>query len=139
MPAIKDSTSIARKWATVTPSRSGDYEEGVKNPKRSWANATKKAEDRYKEGVKKAADEGRFGKGVENAGDDKWQRGATEKGVARWGQGVTIAEGEYEKGFAPYAEVIRGTKLPPRYPKGDPRNIQRVTKMAAALHKAKIS
>jgi len=138
MPAIKSASEIAKKWATVTPGRSADYEEGVRSPKRSWATATAGAETSYKEAVIKAANAGRFGKGVKAAGDEAWTRGATEKGVQRWGPGVAIAEGDFASGFGPYADVIRATTLPPRYPKGDPRNIQRVAAMADALHKQKV-
>ena len=138
MPAIKSASEIAKKWATVTPGRSGDYEQGVRNPKRSWATATSAAEGSYKDAVVKAANEGRFGKGVKAAGDEAWSKGATEKGTQRWGPGVQIAEGNFSQGFAPYASVISALTLPPRYPKGDPRNIQRVAAMADALHKAKV-
>jgi len=44
---------------------------------------------------------------------------------------------DYEKGFAPYRDEIEKTALPPRYPRRDPRNIQRVATIAAALGKKK--
>jgi hypothetical protein len=34
--------------------------------------------------------------------------------------------------------VISSTTLPPKYAKGDPRNVQRVATMAAALRAAKM-
>lgn len=138
MPFIRSAAEIAKKWGSVTPARTPDYEFGVKNPKKDWAAEAGAAESRYEEGIAAAVADKRFGKGVAEAGTEKWSKGAAEKGVARWGPGVTIAQPDYEAGFAPYREVIAATDLPPRYPKGDPRNIERVSAMAAALHAKKV-
>jgi len=81
---------------------------------------------------------GAFGKGVKTAGTSKWQRNALEKGCARWANGIMLAEDAYIQGFTPYAQVISNTKLPPRGPKGDPKNIERVRVMADALHAEKV-
>jgi hypothetical protein len=48
-----------------------------------------------------------------------------------------VGSDDYEKGFAPYRDVIEQTALPPRFPKRDPRNIQRVSAIATALAKKK--
>jgi hypothetical protein len=136
---IKDSSAIAEKWARVTPARSADYEDGVKSPKRDWKTAAVAAESSFKQGVTKAASEGRFGKGVAKAGTDKWQSKTLEKGTARWGPGVSVAQSDYETGFAPFRSVLASTTLPNRYPRGDPRNIERVSAVAKALHAKKVS
>lgn len=133
----KSAAQVAAKFARVTPQRSEDYIEGVNNPRRSWEAATKGAEDNYKAGVTKAANEGRFGRGVSAAGDAKWQANTVAKGQTRWGEGVSIAQGDYERAMGPVLATIERTTLPPRYPKGDPRNIKRVEAMATALHKLK--
>jgi len=138
MPDIKSSSAIAEKWSRVTPQRTADYEQGVKNPRTSWKDATKAAAQAQAEGVQKAIAEKRFEKGVDKAGDEAWQRGATEKGAMRWGPGVQIAGEAYAEGFQPFADTIKSTKLPPRYPKGDPRNLERTKAMAAALHAKKV-
>jgi len=137
MAGIKSASAIAAKWARVTPQRAPDYEEGVKSPRRPWAESAKRAEEAYKAGVTAAAQAGRYGKGVDAAGNEKWQKKALEKGVARYGPGVQVAADDYERGFAPYRDVIERTTLPPKYPKGDPRNIQRVAAIAKALRDAK--
>lgn len=136
-PAVKSIGDIAKKWGRVAPTRTEDYDLGVRNPKKDWAGSTIAAEGSYKEAVVKAAGEGRFGKGVSAAGTKKWQTKAIEKGTQRWGPGVQIAMPDYEQGFAKFRDVIEKTTLPPRYPKGDPRNIQRVSVMAAALAAAR--
>ena len=138
MAAIKSSADIARKWARVTPARTEDYKIGITNPSKDWATETAAAEDRYITGVTEAAQAGRFGAGVAKAGTTKWSEKAIAKGIPRWGPGVQIAEADYLKGFAPYRDVIERTVLPPRYAKGDPRNIERVAAIANALHEAKV-
>ena len=139
MPSIKNVGEIAGKWARVTPGRSGDYTRGIQNPKVDWMKATKDSEESYKRGVIEAANAGRFGKGVEDAGTKKWQENALKKGPTRFAAGVALGKDAYLKGFAPYADVIEKTDLPPRGPKGDPANIERVRTMAAALHERKMA
>lgn len=139
MPEIKSSSAIADKWSRVTPQRTQDYEDGVRQPGKDWANSTAAAESNYEAGVQKSVSEKRFGKGVKAAGTPKWQAKTLEKGVTRWGPGVSVAAGDYESGFSPYRDEIERTTLPPRFPKGDPRNIARVAKLAEALHKRKLA
>lgn len=137
MPAIKPSTAIAGKWARVTPQRTEDYRVGVESPRVDWATSTASAETTWRDAVTAAAGRQAFSQGVRAAGTAKWQRKALEKGPARFAEGVALAEADYEAGFAPYRDVIERTTLPPRGPKGDPRNIERVRVMANALRQRK--
>lgn len=139
MANIKDISKIADKYATVTPGRVTQYKEGVQNPRRPWAEATLAAEGNYKAAVTQAAAEGRQGKGVRKAGDDKWLKGARDKGPTRFSAGVVLGKDNYREGFSPYHQEIQSVTLPPRGPKGDPGNIQRVTAIATALHEKKLS
>jgi len=136
MPRVK--ANYGSKWARVTPQRTDDYQQGVQNPKVPWAQATLAAADNQAKGVQEAIQDKRFQKGVTKAGDQAWQQGALEKGVVRFGQGVQVAESKYQQNFAPFVQVIESTQLPPRYPKGDPRNIERVKAIAQALRNKKV-
>jgi len=136
--AMKSAKDVAAKWARVTSGRSTDFSDGVKAPRRSWTAGANAAEGSYKEGVTKAANEGRFGKGVTAAGDSKWQKKTVSVGVSRWAPGVAVAQGDMEAGFAPYVDVISKIDLNPRYPKGDPRNFDRVKQIGEALNKKRI-
>ena len=136
---IRPVSDIASKWVKRAGAAIEEYASGVANPKKDWKTETMAAEAAYKAGVTAAATAGRFGKGVASAGTEKWSKGATEKGAARFGPGVAIAESAYNTGFSPYASVIAGLTLPPRGPKGDPRNIERVRTVAAALRTKKVS
>ncbi len=138
MPAIRSSSEIARKWAEVTPRRADDYKAGVSSPKKDWATETAAAEEQYNDGVTDAIGRGAFGRGVSEAGSEKWRKGALEKGVNRWGPGVRIAQPDFEAGFRPYRDTIEATTLPPRRRTGDPANIERVAVIAAALHARKV-
>lgn len=133
MAEIRSIEEISKKWATVTPQRAADYEFGVRNPRKDWAAATRGAAEAWKSGVQAAISEGRFEKGVAKAGTGKWLAGSTEKGVQRWGPGVALAEDAYASGFAPYADAIRRTTLPPRYGRRDPRNLLRVNAIVQAM------
>ena len=137
MPKIRDISSIGSKWGTVTPQRTDQYQQGVQNPKRSWAAGAQAAETNYKTAVTEAANAGRYGKGVQKTGDSGWQNGALNLGVGRFAAGVQAGQSKYEQNFAPYAQVIASTTLPPRGTKGSPANFQRVQVMADALRKAK--
>lgn len=139
MAHIKDMGRISSKWKRVASGAQTEFQEGVENPRRSWAQATKEAEPAYEAGIRAAVANKSFGKGVTKAGDTKWQENAVRKGPGRYSEGVALAQDAYEAGFSPYREVIARTPLPPRGPKGDPKNIQRVSALADALHKAKIA
>ena len=138
MAEIKATSAIRDKWTRVTPMRSEDYTIGVKNPRRNWEGAALAQKDTWKMAITEAAAKDMFAKGVAGKGE-KWQKNALAKGPGRFAEGVMVAGPDYEKGFAPYADVIASTKLPPRFPKGDPRNIQRVSVMATALRTKKLS
>lgn len=133
MAFIRSIDHIAGKWAEVTPMRSADYAAGVENPRRSWQKATVAAEKSYEDGVQKSIARKAFGKGVNKAGDSKWARKATTRGVANWGPGVADAKGDFAAGFEPYRAAIAAVVLPPRYARRDPRNLARVKAIVDAL------
>jgi len=137
MANIKTAAAIAKKWADVTPGRSGDFEAGIKDAAVDWAGPTQAAEGSYADGVSAAVSEKRFGKGVAKAGTEKWRRKTVETGVSRWGGGVRAAQADMQAGFTPYREAIASITLPPRFARGDPRNIDRVSTIAKTLHDLK--
>jgi len=138
MPAIKSTAASADKWVRRAGQASSDYAKGVQSPRTSWAEATIEAKDAQAEGIQNALANGSFEKGVAKAGNSKWQRKAVSVGAQRFGPGVAAAKGDYEAGFAPYSQVISGITLPPRGPKGDPRNYERTKLIGDALHEAKV-
>ena len=133
MPPIRDLKSIASKWQSVTSAAGTQYEQGVKNPKQSWEANTAIANDSYNAGIHASISKDSFVKGVKKAGQATWQKGAVEKGTARFGPGVTVAQADYEKGFQPYRDAIEKTTLPARFARRDPRNLERVRAQVNAV------
>lgn len=138
MAEIKSLSAIGEKWSRVTPGRVDDYKLGVTSPKRDWAEEAKAAKDNWKAGIDAAAAKDLFAKGVEKAGTGKWKEKALKKGPTRFSEGVYMARPDYEKGFAPFREAIAAVDLGPRYPKRDPRNLERVKKVVDALVSKKL-
>lgn len=139
MANIKDLNAIGEKWKRVTPQRSVDYEAGIRAPRVDWETATRDAETRYNEGVQKAIQRKAFGKGVSASGTQNWQERALAVGPGRFQEGVAASGDNFERGFQPYADTIRSLNLPPRFPKGDPRNLERVKAVSQALRAKKES
>jgi hypothetical protein len=139
MTPIKPVSESASKWVSRAGQAAGDYKAGVQNPRRSWEDATAAAKEAQAAGVQEAIANGTFERGVREAGNAKWQRKASEVGSARFGPGVAAAKPDYEAGFTPYAQKIAGITLPPRGPKGDPRNYDRVKTIGDELHNLKVT
>jgi len=138
MAEIKSLSAIREKWARVTPMRTEDYKLGIQNPKRDWADETEAAKNNWKMGIDQAAAKDLFAKGVSAAGTGKWRDNALKKGPGRFAEGVMIAESDYEKGFAPYHAAIERADLGPRFPRRDPRNLNRVKAIVDALVSEKL-
>lgn len=136
MPKVR--TGSDAKWNRRASSATVEYTEGVSNPRTPWAAATLSAAANQAAGIQQAITEKRFEKGVQKAGDSKWQNKATNKGARNYAPGIQDAQNAYATGVAPYLQTIESITLPPRFPKGDPRNIARVTAIATALRNRKI-
>jgi hypothetical protein len=134
---IKSMSAIKEKWTRVTPQRTEDYSKGIANPKRDWAGETAAAKGNWKAGIDAAAAKDMFAKGVAAAGTDKWKKKASTLGPGRFAEGVSQGGGDYEKGFAPYQAAIAACDLGPKFPRRDPRNLDRVKKVVTALVEAK--
>lgn len=139
MAEIKSMSAIRDKWTRVTPGRIDDYKLGIANPKRDWERETLAAKDNWKAGVDAAAAKDLFSKGVARAGTKKWQDKALKLGASRFAEGVYLAGPDYEKGFKPYRDAIAAVDLGPRYPRRDPRNLERVKRIVDALVAEKLS
>lgn len=135
MPKVRG--NVAEKWVRRTANAGTEYQEGVQNPRQSWQAASTAAAPVQAQAVQEAIRDKRYEKGIARSGDARWQSKAISKGVPRFGPGVQDAQADYQKGFAPYIQVIESTNLPPRGPKGDPKNIQRVAVLAKALNDRK--
>lgn len=137
MAEVKSIQAVKEKWSRVTPQRTEDYKIGIQSPRRDWATAAAAAKDSYKAGVTEAAGKGMYEKGISAAGTGKWKEKSLAKGPGRFAEGVMVGAADYAKGMGPVLQTIQATTLPPKFPRGDPRNIQRVSVIATALRKLK--
>lgn len=134
---IKPIDQIVKKWQTRAGAAGSDYMTGVQNPRRPQAQSAANAAQAYATGVQTAITNGTYQKNV-LASSDKYLRNATGKGAQRYPTGITAAAGDFQAGLTPYLTVLSNIQLPPRLPKGDPGNLQRVAAVAAALRAAKL-
>lgn len=138
MAEIRALSAVRDKWTRVTPGRTEDYKIGVQNPRRDWADEALAAKENWKAGIDAAAGKDLFAKGITKAGTKKWQDKALKKGPGRFAEGVYIAGPDFEAGFKPYHDAIARVDLGPRFPRRDPRNIERVKRVVEALIKTKL-
>ena len=138
MAAIRSISELAEKYKRVTPGRSADYKAGIEKPKGDWAAQTGAANEAWKGGVQDAISRDAFASGVADKGTAGWKADTLQKGPERWSPGIGYGTPKYTSNFGPYRDVIERTTLPPKYAKGDPRNIDRVTAIASALRAAKV-
>ena len=138
MAEIKSMSAIKEKWTRVTPQRTEDYSKGIANPKRDWEEEAVASKGNWKAGIDAAAAKDMYAKGIKEAGTEKWKKKALALGPGRFAEGVYQAGPDYEKGFAPYREAIASVDLGPKFPRRDPRNLDRVKRVVTALIEAKV-
>jgi hypothetical protein len=135
---IKDTATLARKFVTRAGAASGDYKDGVSQAGQDWETNTRAAGDNYAQGVQQAIADGRFQRGVTEAGSTKFVQRASTLGAQRFAPGVAAAEADWSKGAQPYLQALAGMTLPPRRPKGDPGNMERANAVASRLRALKV-
>ena len=126
------------KWRVRTAAATEDYVKGIKNPTKSWGKCTCEAEDSYKAGVDAAQSKGAFKKGVLKKGQTGFVQKTLLKGPTRFAQGVADGADAYEEGFKPYHRIIPTILIGPRFPRGDPRNLDRCKAVCTAMGRKKV-
>jgi len=133
---MPSASQIGERFVKFAPARFDRFKEGIRNPGKDWATETKAAEPNYEAGIKEAMKRKAFGKAVAKVGTAK-QQAKTIQNEDRWVDGIQGAEQTMATAMEPVVAVMEGIKLPPAYPKGDPRNYDRVRAVGTALRKAK--
>jgi hypothetical protein len=129
---------FCNRWKPRTAGATEEYIRGVKDPRRPWAKSTCEAQNRYKAGVDSAHARGALKKGVKKTGFVGWRQKTLRKGPTRFAQGVMDAGDTYAKGFGPYYKLMPHISMPKRFPRGDPRNINRCSAVTSALGQLKV-
>lgn len=134
---VKDLGKSAGKFKTRAGAASGDYADGAVSAAGRWKTAVEASEDTWKEGVAAAAARGAFKRGLAKAPADYYAERVKKLGQARYGQGVAEGAGNWQEGFAPFADALKAMPLPAKGPKGDPRNQQRSVEVQIRLRNVK--
>lgn len=90
----KDPATVAKAWADAMSSvqTQNKIKAGVANPRRSQSQAAAAAVDFWQSQVASAKAKAKYIAGVQRAGDQGWQNGMTQKGLARIGSGAQAAQ-----------------------------------------------
>jgi len=136
MPKVRSGSG--QRWVGRASIASDEYKSGIQNPRGDWATNAAAAADNQALGAQQAIADKRYEKGIQKAGTARWREKSLQKGAQRFVQGVQGSQGDYERGVKPYLDVIESTTLPPKYPKGDPRNLARVEALNKALRAKKM-
>lgn len=129
---IKDLGQLSKKWSRNASNAAGDYKDGVSAAAGDWETNTAAAGANYTAGVQSAISRDAFSKGVRGAGA-RYKDKAEKNGSVRYAPGVANAEGDWQRGFAPVAQVLGGLTLPPPGPRRSPQNQARANAVATAL------
>jgi hypothetical protein len=130
---IKPLATIVQKYVTRASASGQAYIDGINNPRQDWQQSTAASANAWAAGVQGAITDGRFVAGVNIAGDAKWSTRSTTIGAQRYPGGITAGQQAYQSGIQPYLQMLSTLNLPPRLPRGDPGNLQRVQAVDTAL------
>ncbi len=95
--ARKTPEQIAEKFQRGVQGASADYQAGVQNPSRSWSQATQAGAARWRASIQEAIAQNKFQRGVQAAGDAKWQQGALNQGAQRYSAAAATAAAAYQQ------------------------------------------
>ena len=138
-PKVKTAQASAQKWAERAGGAATEYAEEALAAATDWENNTVNASANYKAAISAGDIDRRYSSGARRAGAAKYSRGVRDKGQGRYGGGVAAGQGDYESGVQPFLQVIAGTDLPARRPRGDAANRQRSERIQTALHTARLA
>lgn len=136
---VKDATVSAGKWRSRAGAAATDYQEGAIAAAQRWQQSTVASAQNFQQAISAAGMMERFRRGVQRAGAEKFSRKISSVGAGRFSPGVAAAESDYQSGVSPYLDTIRGLTLPPRRPRGDPTNIERVRSVTQALNARRLA
>lgn len=130
---IKDTGSLANKFATRAAAAQGDYKDGVAQAGQDWETNTTNSESNFEQGVQDAIGRKAFGKGVRAAGAAHYVKRAVDLGSTRYAPGVQAGKDRWAQNTQPYLQTLAGLNLPPKGPRRSPQNMARANMVATAL------
>jgi hypothetical protein len=135
---VRTAAQAAEAFVSGANGAAKAYTDGVAGAGQAWHDGASQSGDTWAQGTQAAIADGRYLKGVNKAGAQRYVDKATKVGAGRYTTGAANAKGDYQSGVQPFLDTIAAQTLPMRRPKGDPANIQRVAQIAAALRAKKL-
>lgn len=137
--SVKPISEVVNNWANVTPGRSEVYSRNAQAASGTWLANFVAGIPNFQSAVVAAGVATRMANSARARGQTRYQTKIQAVGAARFGQGVTASREIYASAVQPYLNTISGLTLPPRRPRGDPSNLQRVQAIATALHNQRVT
>lgn len=140
MPVIKDITTSAQKWSRNAGSAATEFAANAQGAAAKWGQETQKSGANFRQAISAGNIQAKFERGVAKAAQSgKFARKLALVGASRYSEGVGAAQQDWASGFEPYQSVLQGVTLPPRAPRGDARNYERVKAIGQALNAKRIA
>jgi len=136
---VKPLSEAVKYWEDGARARADRYAAEAKAAAELWQTNAEAAAKLFRDAVTAPNIEQMYKGGIARVGAAKFRRKVEAVGGVRFGPGVEAARTDYESGVAPFLETIAATTIPDRRPRGDPANIDRVRKIADALHKKRLA
>lgn len=95
--ALKTADQIVEKYQRGIQGAGADYAAGVQSPSKPWQASTIAGAERWRTGIQEAINNRSFEKGVNAAGDQKWQQRAASLGAQRYAASASEAAAAYQK------------------------------------------
>lgn len=137
---IKDLASSSEKWSRNASAASSEFATNAAAKADKWGRNAVAAAENYRLAISAAGIMQRFAKGVARAVQaGKFAKRLGQVGQSRYAEGVNVAKADWVTGFEPYHSVLQTVVLPPRRPRGDAANYERVKAIGTALNAKRIA
>lgn len=136
---VKSVSEASKYWVEGSGGRAARYASEAPAAADTWQKNAQAAAATYKAAVTAGNIDKMFSGGIARVGSAKFQRKVRDVGAARFRPGVEAAKSDYETGVGPMLDTIAGLSLPDKKVRGDPANLARVSMIALALNKKRIS
>ena len=140
MLGVKDLNLSAQKWSRNAGAASTEFAANAQGAADKWATMTKAAAATFRQAISAGNIQAKFEKGIAKAASaGKFAKKLAAVGSGRYSEGVGAAQSDWADGFSPYQQTLATLTLPPRAPRGDARNYDRVKTVGQALNAKKLA
>jgi len=140
MPPIKDLTSAAQKWSRNAGAASTEFAANAQASADKWARGAQGAGANFRQAISAGNIQAKCERGIAKAAQlGRFARKLAAVGSGRYSEGVGQSQQDWSTGFEPYHGVLQTVSLPPRAPRGDARNYERVKAIGQALNAKRIA